>query len=167
MALISISGLAQKEISSSVANVEFDGYLNVTPAHTNTVSRRPIEDGFDAVDAIHINPTILNVEIIITDTPQGILDRRSITNAPNVFGTQFFKNYTQRQLDNIQEIVSTKTTISLKSKYRKYINYYIENYSYTETEEQGLRITFTMVEARTDQVVNPTDNISESIGLWS
>jgi len=168
MALIAISSISSKELFTDTgSNIEFDGYLNVTPAHTNVVTRRPIEDGYDLNDAVHNNATILAVEIIITDTPQSILDKRSITNAPNVFGTQFIKNHTQRQLDNMEAASRNRTAIALKSKYRTYENYLIEGFGYAETDEQALRITFNLVEVRADTDINPTENISPSIGLWS
>ena len=168
MALIAINSISDKELQTGAgSNIEFDGYLSVTPAVTNVVTRRPIEDGFDLNDAVHNNPTILAVEIIITDTPQSLIDARSVTNLGNVFGTQFFKNHTQRQLDNLEAASNNRTEISLKTKYKTYDGYLIENFSYNETDEQALRISFTLVEARTDLEISSTENISKSIGLWS
>jgi len=168
MALIAISSIFSKELETDTgSNIEFDGYLNVTPAVTNIVTRRPMEDGFDLNDAVHNNPTVLSVEIIITDTAQSIIDIRNVTNIGNVFGTQFFKNHTQRQLDNLEAASNNRTEIALKTKYKSYEGYLIENFTYTETDEQGLRISFTLIEARTDEALDASDNIDESIGLWS
>ena len=172
MALIVVSGFSKNVIESSFdsesfASIEFDGYLNVTPAVSNIITKRPIEDGFDLIDGVHNSASILAVEIIITDTAQTIIDKRAITNLPNILGTKFFKTHTRRQLDSLQDIVSKKGTVNLKTKYGNYEGYYIQDVAYSETSEQALRISFTMIESRTDIAVEASENISDSIGLWS
>lgn len=172
MALIAISGFSKNIIESSFesdsfASVEFDGFLNVTPAVSNIVTKRPIEDGYDLIDGVHNSASILAVEIIITDTAQTVIDKRAITNLPNVFGTKFFKSHTKRQLDNLQDIINKKGTVNLKTKYGNYEGYYIQDVAYSETSEQALRISFTMIESRTNATADATSNISDSIGLWS
>ena len=168
MGLISIGSIFSKELETDEgSNIEFDGYLNVTPSVSNVVTRRPMEDGFDINDAVHNNPTSLSVEIIITDTGQSIIDPRSVASIGNVIGVQLFKNHTQRQLDNLEAASNNRTQIALTTKYKNYVGYLIENFSYSETDEQGLRISFTLVEARNDIALETSDNIDESIGLWS
>lgn len=171
MALISISkvlnNLGNKIAPSSGSAVEFDGFMSVSPTITNIVTRRPVEDGYDLNDAVHNKAQTLSVEIIVTDTPQGVLDSRSVSNLPNVFGVRLLKSHVQRQLDNLEAISRNKVTISLTSKYRIYEGYFIESISYSEDSDQGLRISFDLVESRTNAVFNPNKNISPTIGLWS
>jgi len=169
MALIQISGFSKNvfESDESGITVAFDGFLSVNQVVNNVVTKRPIEDGFDLTDAVHNSPTVLSVEIIVTDTAQTIIDSRSITNLPNILGTKFVQTYTKRQLNRLDEISNNKETIYFKTKYGNYSGYFLENFSYTETEEEGLRISFNLSENRTDVVADTSLNIDDSIGLWS
>jgi len=169
MALIQISGFSKNvfESDESGITVAFDGFLSVNQVVNNIVTKRPIEDGFDLTDAVHNSPTVLSVEIIVTDTAQTIIDSRSITNLPNILGTKFVQTYTKRQLNRLDEISNNKETISFKTKYGNYSGYFLENFAYTESEEEGLRISFNLSENRTDVVADTSLNIDDSIGLWS
>ena len=169
MALISISGFSKNEFISDVSGttVEFDGYLNVNQVVPNIVTKRPIEAGFDLTDAIHNSPIALTVEIVVTDTAQTVIDKRAISNLPNILGTKFVQTYTKKQLNRLKEISDKRETISFKTKYSTYKGYFLENFGYTETDEEALRINFTLSENRTNEVVDATENIDDSIGLWS
>lgn len=169
MALISISGFSKNEFVSDERGitVEFDGYLNVNQVVPNIVTKRPIEAGFDKTDAVHNSPITLTVEIVVTDTAQTIIDKRAISNIPNILGTRFVQTYTKKQLSRLKEISNNRETISFKTKYGTYVGYFLENFGYTETDEEGLRINFTLSENRTNEVQAATSNIDTSIGLWS
>ncbi len=169
MALISVSGFSKNEFVSdeSGITVEFDGYLNVNQVVPNIVTKRPVEAGFDLTDAIHNSPTTLTVEIIVTDTAQTVIDKRAISNIPNILGTKFIQTYTKKQLNRLKEISDSRETISFKTKYGTYSGYFLENFGYTETDEEGLRINFTLSENRTNEVEDTTSKIDTSIGLWS
>lgn len=168
MPLISVSGFSSNTIESeSGVIVEFDGFLNVTPSHTNVIARRPIEDGFDLSDAVHNNPTTLSVEIIVTDTAQTVIDPRAATNIPNLTGTKLVQTHTKRQINRLKKISSTRETVDMKTKYDVYLGYFLENFGYTETDEEGLRISFNLVEKQTNAETDDTSNTDDSIGQWS
>jgi hypothetical protein len=169
MALISVSGFSKNEFISDKRKitVEFDGYLNVNQVIPNIVTKRPVEAGFDLYDAVHNNPITLTVEIIITDTEQSVNDKRAISNRPYILGTKFVQTHTKKQLNRLKEISDKRETISFKTKYSTYKGYFLENFGYTETDEEGLRINFTLSEKRTNEVQDATSNIDDSIGLWS
>jgi len=170
MALIQISGFSKNvfESDESGITVSFDGFLSVNQVVNNIVAKRPVEDGFDLIDAVHNSPTVLSVEIIVTDTAQTIIDSRSITNLPNILGTKFVQTYTKRQLDRLTAISNKRETISFKTKYGNYKGYFLENFVYTESDEEGLRISFSLSENRTDAItIESLTTIDDSIGLWS
>ena len=169
MALISVSGFSTNEFVSDTneITVEFDGFLSVQQVLNNTVTKRPIEAGFDLNDAIHNNPITLNVEIIVTDTAQTVIDKRAATNLPNITGAKFVQTHTKRQLDRLKEISNNRETISFKTKYGEYEGYFLENFEYTETDEEGLRISFNLSENRTDEAEEASSNVDEEIGVWS
>jgi len=169
MALISISGFSSNEIESDDTGiiVKFDGFMSVQQTVPNIVTKRPVEDGFDLNDAVHNSPISLSVEIIVTDTAQTIIDSRAITNFPNILGAKFVQTYTKRQLNRLTEISNNRETISFKTKYGNYEGYFLENFSYTETDEEGLRISFGLSENRTNEGQDTSANIDDSIGLWS
>lgn len=155
MPLISISSARKKTISSqSNETVEFDGYLNVTPTHSNTITTRPTEEGFDVNDAVHNNPINLAVEIIITDTPQSIIDNRISSSLPAQIGLDTIESFSKRQLDILEKFSNNRESISLTTKYRTYKDYYILNFTYRETSEQALRISFNLLESR--KIINGT-----------
>ena len=167
MAILSIDILSEKFISSSGAKfVLFDGRLSVTPVFSNTVTRRPVEDGFDANDAVHNNSTIVDIEIVITDTPQSILDERVLSSLPNILGPKLIQSYTKKQLEQLKAMSNNRETVTIKTKYDTYENYFLENFTYSEDEDDALVIRFTIIENRDSEVV-VSKNIDDSLGLFS
>lgn len=167
MAIISIDLFANNEIESETAKtIKFDGLITATEENSNTVTRRPVEEGFDTTDAIHINPKRVDFDVIITDTPQSILDRRSLTNLPNILGLKLVKSHTKQQLARLQAISDNKETVTIKTKYNEYVDYFLEGFRYTEDNMQGLIISFSITENRTD-AEDTVRNVDDSLGLFS
>lgn len=166
MSLLSIKLFSSNILEGEITSVEFDGILAVTPVISNTVTRRPVEDGFDTSDAVHNNPTTVDISIIITDTAQSLLDTRAVSNLANIIGTKFIQSYTKKQLVRLQKISDNRELVNIKTKYNIFEDYFLENFTYTETPDDALEISFTIVENRTD-VVETSSNISDSVGVFS
>lgn len=166
MPLIVIATARKKFIQGKTINekLQFDGYLSVRPTHTNTITSRPTEEGFDINDAVHNNPIRLAVEIIISDTPQNIIDTRIVDSLPAQIGINTIQSYSKRQLDVLEKMSNNRELVSLTTKYREYKDYYITDFTYSETNEQALRISFSLLESR--KVINARlDNSNNKSGI--
>jgi len=167
MPIINISLFSNDEMkSSSGKTVSFDGIFSATPNNTNTVTTRPTEDGFDANDAVHNNAKTVDIEIIVTDTAQSLLDTRAFTSLANIAGFKLIKSYTKKQLNILQKISDDKETVTIKTKYDKYEGYFLTNFSYTETDDDALIISFSIIENRIPKA-GDTLSLSDAVGVFS
>ena len=147
--------------------MDFDAIMSSSDSHTQTVTHRPVEEGFEAFDAIHQNPPTLNISLLIADTPQSIIDVMKMTNLANTFGFNILNSFVSRQLNTLELIYSAKETVSIVTKYREYKGYYIEDRSFEETSDEGIVIALTLIKKRVNKLDDAIGNYSNAIGVFT
>ncbi len=147
--------------------VAFDSVLGTTDTHSQTVTHRPVEEGFEAFDAIHQNPPTLQISIIIVEKPKTTLDIGVVSNAAsNITGYSIVNSSVARQIGLLELMFEQKETVSLMTKYRTYSGYYIEERSYDETEMEGVVVTMSLIKKRTNSVSTIMGKLSDTIGIF-
>jgi len=169
MPIGSLAFLVENAIIFDGVAISVDGITSVSPANSKIVTMHPIEDGFNISDAQHYQPIQMSFQAWISDTPQSAYDSRVLTAASNSSGLNVTESYTKRQLETIEGYANTGALISVKTKYAQYEDYYLLSFSYTETTEQALLISFAIMERQTSAEENRTTaNFSNDVlGLWS
>ncbi len=152
---------------TSGRQVKFDGILSSSEAHTQTVTHRPVEEGYEAFDAVHQNPPIVNLSVIVADTPQSALDFGKVSALANVLGVNIVNSNASKQINELELIYSYKETITVTTKYRKYEGYYIESRSFDETEMEGVVINLQLIKRRENKKDEAIGNYSNALGAFS
>ena len=169
MPIGSLAFLLDNAIIFDGVAVKVDGITGVSPANSKIVTQHPIEDGFNISDAQHYQPIQVSFQAWITDTPQSLFDSRVLTAASNSSGLNVSESHVKKQLETIEGYANTGALISVKTKYAQYEDYYLLSFSYTETSEQAILISFAIMELQTsaDESRTTANFDNDVLGLWS
>ena len=152
--------------SESGVVVKFDGIMSSSDSHTNTVTHRPVEEGFEQFDAIHQNPPTVNLSIIISDTMQNIADFSKIKSLANIAGFNVTNSNASLQLNKLEQIYSSMETISVTTKYREYVGYWIEERTFDETSDEGIIVNLSLIKKVENKKTNNAENYSNALGIF-
>lgn len=166
--IFSLLPTTSKFLKFDNVKIPLDGIVEVSTSNTRTTTIHPVETGSNITDAQHQQPIETSFTAWITDTPQSIIDERTLTNLPNVFGASLVESHTKVQLEKLEKSANQGKLITVKTKYAEYEDYYLIGFSYSESSKSGLLINFSIRERQDDSSTDRTTaNFSSDIGLWS
>lgn len=168
MPQFSLSGLIQRTITIGNESIDVDGIVEAKMSNSRTITKRPIEKGFNVSDAQHQLPIQVTLRAWITNHAQSILDTRAYMNLANVTGLQLIESHVQKQLAKLETEANNGGLVTVRTKNALYENYYCPVFNYTENDDNGILITMALMEKQETGQDRSTINFkSDLIGLWS
>lgn len=124
----------------SIGDIELDGIITETHVNTVELSRNPIELGADITDHAIIEPRILNILAIVSDSPLDEVEVGPIVNPTDRhFGTSTARNITRSvaAYNAIIEIMNRRDPIAVQTRLKLYENMLITNVSCTQDKDSS------------------------------
>ena len=152
--------------SESGVEVKFDGIMSSSDNHSNTVTHRPVEEGFEKFDAIHQNPPTLSISVLISDNMQNVTDLGKVGAIANIGGFNIVNSNTSKQLNKLAQIYSSMETVSITTKYREYVGYWIEDRTFDETPDEGVIVNLSLIKKVENKRVDNAKAYSNALGIF-
>lgn len=127
----------------SSRGITVDATVNEEHNSNAKTTDNPIEDGASVVDHVQIEPKILTIEGVISDSPLGFPVIGNIQNVVRTVTTLFGKS--SRSIDGFNELVKlqeTRTPFTVITGLKRYENMIMEELSVPRTSQTGRAIHF-------------------------
>lgn len=131
----------------SIAGIKIDGVLYESHSNTADVTKNPVESGADITDHVIVQPSVLVIRGVITDTPfVGILSPELIETTQRLFGfsTPSGDTRSQQGYAALVDIQQRREPIVIQTKLVTYNNMIITSLRVNQDKDTSRIVDFTL-----------------------